>query len=343
MPRRTESSDPNVSVGLGYIYGDAKSYQDPSNFWSNSSKSIGDPTSAVGRTVQQVYDNAASSGQGYQFYNDENPDGTTSMTYGHTKGILGWQANSAFWLVHSVPKFCDTPANVQSYAYPSTGEEYGQSMICVSLNTANVDNAFAQFMYTNPQVYGSQWVSSMTSQMPNGNAFVNSGTVDTNAASNVINISTVGGVEFMHFAKTVAWGKSIYGDLIGPYYGQAMVVETWQRPYEAPLQPPQVGEAVYSVRTLAAPSYANWDGVTWKESEDHAKWGIVTDRSVPVVCIGDINKQVTQWKRSGGMLCITDKTLHASYNIMIVTTDENGNGKAAADLLDGAAPRVATE
>lgn len=348
MPRRTDSSDPNVSVGLGYIYGDAKSYQDPSNFWTNSSKSIGDSTSAVGRTVQQIYDNASSSGQGYQFYNDENPDGTTSMTYGHTKGILGWQADSAFWLVHSVPKFCDTPANVQSYAYPSTGEEYGQSMICVSLNTANVDAAFAQFMYTNPQVYGSQWVSALTAQMPNGNAFVNSGTVVSNAASNVMNITTVGGVEFVHFAKTVAWGKSIYGDLIGPYYGQDMVVETWQRPYEAPLLPPQVQQAVYSVLTLSAPSYANWDGVTWKVSEDHAKWGIVTDRSVPVLCIGDINKQVTQWKRSGGMLCITDQNLHQNFNMMIDTTDESSkthqsDAQIAAELNDGAAVRVATE
>jgi deoxyribonuclease-2 len=257
--------------------------------------------------------------------------GATSDSYGHSKGILAWSASSAFWLIHSVPKFCDTPANVQTYAYPSTGEEYGQSMICLSLNLKNVDQAFLQFQYTNPQVYGSQWVSSLASQLPNGNAFVNSGTVDMSSASSIVPISTVGGVSFEHFAKTVAWGKSIYGDLIGPYYSQDMVVETWQRPYEAPLLPPQVSEAVYSVLTLNAPSYAAWDGVTWKESEDHAKWGVTTATATPVVCIGDINKQVSQWKRSGGMICIVDATFSSVYNGLIETTDESSTVAAETE------------
>lgn len=59
-------------------------------------------------------------------------------------------------------------------------------------------------------MYGSQWVSSLASQMPNGDAF-NSGTVITTASSNTVNITTNGGMSLMHFAKTVAWGKSIFG------------------------------------------------------------------------------------------------------------------------------------
>ena len=127
----------------------------------------------------------------------------------------------------------------------------------------------------------------------------------------------------MHFAKTVAWGKSIFGDLIGSYYGEDMVVETWQRPYEDPLLPPATSVAVYSVLDIQPPPYADWDGIGWKESEDHAKWGVIQDQSVPVVCIGDINKQKSQWARSGGMACIMDSVIHAAYTALIQDTDEN--------------------
>lgn len=330
MPRIKSSSDSGVAAGTAYIYGDAQSYESPSAFWSASEHQITDASSAAGLTIQQIYDGASSSSNGYVMYNDEIPGGSTSTTYGHSKGFLAWSAESAFWLIHSVPKYAAAPSSTSTYTYPSTGLEYGQSMICVSLELSQVDNAFLQFQYNNPQVYGSQWVSSLASELPNGNAFMNQQTVISSSASSHVNITSAGGTSFTHFAKTVAWGESIYGDLIGPYYGIDMAVESWQRPYEDPLTPPTTQNSVYSVRTLQTPSSASLDGTTWKESEDHAKWGVSTSEDSPVVCIGDINKQLSQWKRSGGMLCIVDATFFEAYNSLIATTDESSAKKKKA-------------
>src|SRR4051812_24076471 len=81
LPRLEDSSDPGVSAGTAYLYADAKSYQTPEAFWTNSSYEITDPQSSVGRTLQQIYDNASkTSTNGYAMYNDETPSGTTSMT-----------------------------------------------------------------------------------------------------------------------------------------------------------------------------------------------------------------------------------------------------------------------
>lgn len=131
--------------GTAYLYGDANSYSSPSAFWTNSSNQISDATSAAGRTISQIYAGASNPSNGYMMYNDETPGGSTSESYGHSKGHLAWNGESAFWLIHSVPKYADSPANVQSYVYPSTGEEYGQSMMCLSLTTPNVDQVFLQF------------------------------------------------------------------------------------------------------------------------------------------------------------------------------------------------------
>jgi deoxyribonuclease-2 len=153
--------------------------------------------------------------------------------------------------------------------------------------------------------------------------FMNNNVVVKTASSKVTNVTSVGGITFTHFAKTVAWGQSIYGNLIGPFYNENLVVETWQRPYEDPLVPPTVPDSVYSVLALQSPIYA-FDQTAWKMTQDHSKWGISTDSSNPVFCVGDINKQKSQWKRSGGMACIVDQTFFNAYSGLVTKTDQGG-------------------
>lgn len=68
----------------------------------------------------------------YIMYNDEFPNGTKSMTRGHTKGVVVMTSQGGFWLVHSVPKYPPTPPD--GYSYPHSGHHYGQSMLCISLS-----------------------------------------------------------------------------------------------------------------------------------------------------------------------------------------------------------------
>jgi deoxyribonuclease-2 len=324
MPKDATSKYPNIVAGLAYLYGDAVSRtRGPGAFWTDSSQSLGSASSAVGRTLSQIYSAANSASTGYLFYNDELPTGPSSGSYGHTKGQLMWSATGGgrgFWLIHSVPKLAESPVNGgKSYSYPPTAIIYGQSFLCISLNLKGIDTAFVQMQYNNPQVYGKKWVASLAPLMPNANAFMTQNKVNKTPISNIINITSVGGTVFTHFAKTSKWGKSIFGDLIGPHYGSGVLAETWQRPYEPPEIPPSTGVPVYSVLTLAAPSYANWNRVTWVSGADHSKWNVMTS-GLNVVCIGDINKQLSQFVRAGGMACIQDTTVHQAFTMLIATT-----------------------
>lgn len=64
-------------------------------------------------------------------YNDEWPNGTSSQTAAHAKGVVAFDGRSGFWLVHSVPRF--PPAPGVNYSFPITGLRYGQTMLCFSL------------------------------------------------------------------------------------------------------------------------------------------------------------------------------------------------------------------
>src|SRR5260370_30059536 len=52
------------------------------------------------------------------------------------------------------------------------------------------------------------------------------------------------------------------------------------------------------------PLGAHW---VWPETHDHAKWGITTDSDW--ICVGDINRMISQEKRGGGTIAFQNQTL----------------------------------
>lgn len=121
--------------------------------WILSDKSVEDPASIPGRILAPLYADTKSGDLVKVFYNDEHPDGNTSMTMGHTKGIVAFNKDTGFWLVHSVPKFPPNP-ETDPYGYPETGEKFGQSFLCISISTPDTADLIGlQFMYNHPFVY----------------------------------------------------------------------------------------------------------------------------------------------------------------------------------------------
>ena len=81
----------------------------------------------------------------------------------YISGVIVLGKDEGFWLVHSVPKFPpDINEKNSAYDYPPTGHTYGQSMLCISLNTSQSANEIGlQMMYNQPftySVYVPKWV-----------------------------------------------------------------------------------------------------------------------------------------------------------------------------------------
>lgn len=91
--------------------------------------------------------------------------GHESWSKGHTKGVLGFDAMSGFWLVHSVPKF--PPFAKDSYGYPESGERYGQSFLCVTFKMSAFNDIGLQLLYNDPNIYDNYLPGSLASQVPN--------------------------------------------------------------------------------------------------------------------------------------------------------------------------------
>ena len=141
LPRMKHSTNPYLGNGVGYIYMDSSSYQ-----FKMPSKSINSKNSTVGYTLQQIYISHQRSGDvAFLMYNDEDPSGKEPPSKAHSKGVLGLDTMSGFWLIHSVPKF--PPFAKDGYSYPETAQRYGQSFLCVTFKMLTFNDIGLQLLY----------------------------------------------------------------------------------------------------------------------------------------------------------------------------------------------------
>uniref|UniRef100_A0A672S462 Deoxyribonuclease-2-alpha n=1 Tax=Sinocyclocheilus grahami TaxID=75366 RepID=A0A672S462_SINGR len=117
-----------VQEGLKYLFMDGES-----EGWMDGKTLVNDSQSAVGRTVGPLYEGGD---VGYILYNDQPPQkqklfGDATRSCGHTKGVVVFDKQQGFWLVHSTPHF-PPPKSQGQFSYPASGISNGQNFICVT-------------------------------------------------------------------------------------------------------------------------------------------------------------------------------------------------------------------
>jgi deoxyribonuclease-2 len=271
---------------------------------------------ALDLTLDSVF-NHPSQTAGWILYNDELPDEakvpasqSDNGSLGHTKGVLAFDtaSNSALWLLHSWPKFAMPGAKLM----PTP--KYGQTYLCITLDLANA-RAIAAVMinHQEPQVFN---CSRIPKSIPASDPLrLLTEAVEPNAAgdSHVLDFKSRGGKAFKLIAKNRKWGGDFWNQLVGPALGVSMDVETWIRgaiPSEHDSDAPGAlnvkgSDKVFDIKAIdLTPLGAPWK---WLETKDHAKWGIGVEGDW--ICVGDINRMISQEKRGGGAVAFQEKAL----------------------------------
>ena len=206
--------------------------------------------------------------------------------------------------LHSWPKYADPGA--QTLPTPI----YGQTFLCLSLDLATASAIAAQMAnHQEPQVYLPRTPATLD---PGDALFRLTQTLDPNATgdSDVIDCRTRGGLAFKVIAKNRRWGKDFWNDLVGPTLGADMNDETWIRGKIPPTLDSDGIHKTFDVKYIdLSPLGIPW---AWPETHDHAKWGITVDSDW--VCVGDINRMMSQERRGGGTVAFQDPRLWAALS-----------------------------
>jgi deoxyribonuclease-2 len=316
---------PGSAIGYEYVY------YDP-----NIGRVVASPHTmtmdkgALRATLDSLF-NTTSESTGWILYNDERPDAGKNASdqnddgsLGHTKGILAFDtaAKTAFWLLHSWPKF------VMPGAKAMPVPDYGQTYLCVSLDL-DTARSIAAIMadHQEPQVYASRFPKSLSPADPLRKL---NQTLKANAKgdSHVLDFKSRGGKLFKMIAKNRHWGGDFWNQLVGPALGVCIDVESWIRGTVADHKDSNAPGALnllgnrktFDINTIdLTPLGMPWK---WPETKDHAKWGISVEPEW--VCVGDINRMVSQQKRGGGAIAFREPGLWAALRKTFPAKVDNG-------------------
>ena len=307
VPQQTQDmggGKTDTATGYEYLYYDqktGKAQMSPYDLGQDQGKG------SLHLTLDSIFKNPGT-GTGWVLYNDEMPQdagGADNSKWGHTKGVIAFDldTNSAIWLVHSWPKYVDTAAT--SMPTPI----YGQTFLCLSLDVKTA-NDIARQMATNqqPQFYMPRIPGKMDKSSPLY-ALTLPLSPSIPGGSSVLDGQTRGGLKFKVIAKNREWGDDFWNDLVGPKLGDDMDVETWIRGQIPSTQDNDGVHRIYDIKYIdLRPLGGEW---FWSETKDHAKWGITKNANgnSPWICVGDINRMITQESRGGGTVAFQDSAL----------------------------------
>jgi len=312
--------------GESYVYRSSQSQQ---LSWIVSNQSIESHSSLPGQTLGPLYrhrDQKIEEMQLLLMYNDEFPNGTTSESAAHAKGVVAFDGHSGFWMLHSVPHFPPSPDAQSDYSFPTTGLKYGQAMFCVSLPFAQADLIGGQLRYYHPFVYFWQNGGHLSDSVPQLVQAATGNHIRQPPWFQNQQLMSLSGTRFISFAKSNKFNQDLYGDLVAPALKINLLTETWTNGQGTPL--PSRCNVTYKVENVKE---MELNDITFMSHKDHSKWAVSTRPQQPWVCIADINRMESQFKRGGGSLCFENKVLWKNFLQSIHQVENCPIDRAAKD------------
>ncbi|WGK69090.1 deoxyribonuclease II family protein [Candidatus Haliotispira prima] len=310
-----ELADPKKKMGYQYLYFD-ESYQNI----KISEHTLDTENGALYSTLNSIY-KSQNKDQGFITYNDEKLDyKLDDGTKGHCKGILVFNKkdNSAMLLSHSVPRF---PWQGE-LTLPESAKIFGQTLIAISLESYDLANEIANQMLhqQNPGVFpGNSYLPDNISEDEPLAKLFNQSHIQESPNPSIIKLKSKLGKDFQLIAKNRHWKKDFWIDLVSPALKVDLDVESWRRGKAPVSKMSGISEEVEDIIQVDL-SKIGYSEYQWKYTKDHSKWAVANKASNDQeawVCVGDINRMVSQEKRSGGTLCFREPTLWKALRSLI--------------------------
>lgn len=130
-------------------------------------------------------------------------------------------------------------------------------------------------------------------------------------------IKTRAGQELSIYSKSADFNHDLYDAWVDSALNSSLYVQTWRRGAGEPLNStcPRDNYKVNNVLNMKVLDDSK--RVTWNYLQDHSKWAISDLSEDELVCISDVNRMHSQFKRGGGAVCIKCKTCWTVFSSAI--------------------------
>lgn len=296
--------------------------------WTLAKHPIDHEDSMIMRSLALAYTEDKPDSLNWIFYNDHPPkysNGTgtvgPSQIRAHAKGsiLIDDESGDAMLLSHSVPQFPQPVGDKLKFS--QSGYRHGQTFVCLNYDarvegekvTRHLSNMFAL-------VYNSNITRKLRGMIPQLRELKlegersGLGKKDRLASLDQM-ITTRGGKQFELFSKSSNLEGDMYAGWLASQLESSLFVETWRNGIGDPLGSdcPTDKHQVTNIKDLRLISKSK-KLFTWQYFKDHSKWAITDTPEDGVVCLADINRMASQFKRGGGAICLRDPQVWSVFS-----------------------------
>lgn len=326
--------------GSEFGYVDAESTKNSPNFLDGVDGVYSDVNNPLAKSLNRLFQRQKVRSQReltYIVYNDQAPpDISNASTNGHTKGVVLFGQNSGIWIVHSVPKFPDKLFSGK-YSFPENARENGQTIMCVTFEAKELDTIASHLRRQYPNMYVKNAPSEAIRNNPQLGLLLQKNFFKTQPFLVKDILLGIKGTAITAFAKHGRLNKDIYSGVIAPMLETDLYVESWRNGNGGKLPPDCFDKfKVTDIQRIAMK--VGEKTMRFSSHEDHSKWA-VGDKGF-WVCIGSINRMLSQFKRGGETFCFQNPLVHSLFaSSMVEYTSCNIQGlgtrsrSAAIDAL----------
>ncbi|RWS21726.1 Deoxyribonuclease-2-like protein, partial [Leptotrombidium deliense] len=321
LPKINQKEESYFADGLKYAYisGPAIKGTSVKKEWKLSKKQIGDQDSILAHTLLPVYNNIDKYSS--IMYNDDAPGVGGNINYAHAKGVLAMDYESGFFLTHSIPRF-PLALDQSRYEYPSSATINGQIGLCVSFKTKEqADHILTHLSVLRPNLYYWNEAKVLSNNSLYQNLVDKKKVLKSAIETEIISYK---GAIFTAFSKGKKYEVDLYSDVIAKAFRADVSVETWRRGAGNKLSSNcNSEEKVVNIDAIEMKLKEGKKTITvqWLYTQDHAKWAVSESEKSPFVCISDINRMESQFKRGGGSLCIHDTDVWNEFRGLITSIE----------------------
>ncbi|XP_045691463.1 deoxyribonuclease-2-beta isoform X1 [Phyllostomus hastatus] len=308
LPKRQDQE--SRKTGLEYLYLDSTTRS-----WRRSKHLMNTTKSALGRTLEQLYEAYASKNNNtaYLMYNDGVPKSVNySRKYGHTKGLLLWNKVQGFWLIHSIPQFPPIPE--EGYGYPPSGRRNGQIGICITFKYNQYEAIDSQLLVCNPNIYSCSIPAMFHQELAHMPQLCARSSPSEIPGRHLASLQSAHGQNFLHFAKSDSFLDDIFVAWMAQHLKTHLLTETWQRKRQQLPSNCSLPYHVYNIKAIKISGHSYFSS-----HQDHAKWCVSQKRTKNRwTCIGDLNRSPYQALRSGGFICTQNQHIYQAFQGLVL-------------------------
>uniref|UniRef100_A0A147BGZ2 Putative deoxyribonuclease ii n=1 Tax=Ixodes ricinus TaxID=34613 RepID=A0A147BGZ2_IXORI len=324
LPKKPKSKKSEYTpTGDEYVYVDSNTPTSTS-YWTLSPKSIFQDGNPLANTILPLTSKTKPKNLAFAVYNDQVPASKdlNRTSNGHTKGLIVFDEQTGIWIIHSVPKFPEQLHSGQ-YVFPENARENGQSILCVTFPTSQLETIANHLRLQYPNIYDSYAPEEMLSGHPALSLLLQNKFIRTPPWVLMAPLKDVKKNAFLSFAKHGRLDKDVYADVVASSLETSLLASTWRNGPGGRL-PAECDQqfTVTNVDGVRFPFGRTNQSLTFSNTEDHSKWAISMQGSKGYVCIGSLNRMKSQFRRGGETLCFRSPVIYKLLYRTVMSVDD---------------------